>query len=573
MRIQLRGAPATPEQQEKNNANNNYWVVSGVLTVLLVYAYLFSNAPVYFDIPSPQDVLGKFDIQIKNLFKNVRDLGCSLHIQHTSLFGAKDERLVLFAVILLAFLSGYFLPIKYKKAAFVLWFLLGFGFLYGLATTLIFLAAHLTIYLSLHYQNKNIFAVRETLSLVIFGVLYLSLDLQMGMLLLVSIGVAGLSLLILQFVLDPIVRKKNKWVGLFQTLIIQTPILFAALGAISEGLTQYEWTVPVGIIFLFWQWERLIIYYVDFRGNGIPDDISVIEYLSIFMSPATISNNRYAPYVGQGYSYLAGCFYSLDKNRIIINGVKLISIALFYFLFNQWFLKGVRLFIHSQFGITVYEYSYQVVRQYVAGESISTATVLITTFLDQVRVFLISGAVTHFRVGTWRLLGYNMDPQYNKPWKATNLVSLWSRFAFHYREFLVRAFYYPVFFRFFKKRPYLRTFTATMIATAIGNLLWGHIPDHLYYRGVTWDYLILLLRGWPYYILLGLGISLTQLYLMKRKRKRRPWTWDRYFARDILFSFLTFQFFSLIHIFSRTTVDSTLADHAKLFLIGLGIHL
>ena len=163
-----------------------------------------------------------------------------------------------------------------------------------------------------------------------------------------------------------------------------------------------------------------------------------------------------------------------------------------------------------------------------------------------------------------------MAPYINRPWASTNLVTLWSRFTYHYREFLVRAFYYPVFFRFFKNRPYLRVFTATMAAAAVGNLVWGHVTERLYYRGMEWENLVYVLGTWPYFALLGLGISFTQLYLMWRKRVRKPWTLDRWLITDVIATYLTLQYFALIHIFARPASGSGIEDLARLFVRAFG---
>ncbi|HAD57736.1 MAG TPA: hypothetical protein DCG12_00635, partial [Planctomycetaceae bacterium] len=125
----------------------------------------------------------------------------------------------------------------------------------------------------------------------------------------------------------------------------------------------------------------------------------------------------------------------------------------FYLIFGEYIVDCFKHYMVSQWNVPVYKFISSMVEDYCDGTPMSTPTVLLSTICDQYRIFLLWGAVTHFKVGTWRVLGYNVDPQYNKPWLATNLANLWSRFAFHYREFLVRAVYYPVFFRVFATTP------------------------------------------------------------------------------------------------------------------------
>ncbi len=152
-------------------------------------------------------------------------------------------------------------------------------------------------------------------------------------------------------------------------------------------------------------------------------------------------------------------------------------------------------------------------------------------------------------------------------------MTLWSRYAFHQREFLVRAFYYPVLFRFFKKHTKLRIFAATMAAAGFGNLVWAHMVEGLYFEGLEFESITHVLRTWPYFVLLGLGISINVIYSVGRKNRRKPWTWGPGIFLDILCVYVTLQFFCLIHVFARPSVDSTLWDHTRLFLVGLGIHI
>ena len=49
------------------------------------------------------------------------------------------------------------------------------------------------------------------------------------------------------------------------------------------------------------------------------------------------------------------------------------------------------------------------VREFVRGEDISTASVLLTTLLDLVRYMMFFAGLYHFKVGIWRICGYQVD--------------------------------------------------------------------------------------------------------------------------------------------------------------------
>jgi hypothetical protein len=288
------------------------------------------------------------------------------------------------------------------------------------------------------------------------------------------------------------------------------------------------------------------------------------------MTPLALANVNYAPYLGQGYAYLQARLLAEDRMRLARAGLRLWWLALAYMVFAEEATGRFIVAVERAFGVKVYAFTSELVREHIKGTPLSTPTVLLSTLVDQARVFLIYGGVTHFRVGAWRVMGYAVETQYDRPWLATNLANLWGRFAYHFREFLVRVFYYPVFLTRLRRRPLLRIFTATMAATVIGNLVWGHVPPRTLGR-LTWADLVTALSTWPYFVLLGLGISLTQIWLARRPRARKPWTLDRRLPLDVVCAYLTMQYFALIHVFIRPQPGGSLADYGELALIGLGI--
>ncbi len=238
--------------------------------------------------------------------------------------------------------------------------------------------------------------------------------------------------------------------------------------------------------------------------------------------------------------------------------------------FGRWIQRNLLEFFNDH-GILVYGRIKHMSSDFISGDDTGTTTVWLTTLIALMKWKFSWGGVMHFKVGLWRVCGYKIDPYFNFPWLSTNLVALWSRFTFHYREFLVRAFYYPVFFRFFKKSVHLRIFCATMAAACFGNLVWGHMTEAVFYSGVELHSLTESIKQWPYFVLLGLGITASEFWLLhKKKTRRKPWTLDKKIGWDFLSAYVTLQYFALIHIFVYTVPQATLADNIRIFLTGLG---
>ena len=122
-----------------------------------------------------------------------------------------------------------------------------------------------------------------------------------------------------------------------------------------------------------------------------------------------------------------------------------------------------------------------------------------------------------------------------------------------------------------------RVVDATRSVEAVAKAVWGHVSEFMFYEGIDVRGVGLEFSTWPYFISLGLGIGIVQLYLLRKARKtkrpRRPWSLDRRLPLDLLSAYVTLQFFSLITIFRRPCGGSSLLDRCRLILVGLGIDL
>jgi hypothetical protein len=545
-----RGGGPTPAQQRANDRTRP-WIVAPVLATLLVYAWCYTRLAAWLGVATPADLARALGLPPGRVLDDDGNVDAKLRVPRTEIFAGDDERMIVFAAIFAGFLAAYFLPPRHRPRALVACFLAAFAALHGGAAAADLLAAHLTIYLLFHPAHpRGPWLAAAAAALACPG---------LPLVVLAPAAAAAHARL------APWLARGGAPVAALRLLATQACMLTILVAALGGG-----WTAPVGLVFFFYQWARLMVYHADFRDGEVPPDLALADYLAVFLSPAALFNMAHAPYLGQGYTYLRERWLVADKTALVRAGLRLWWLALAYMVLaeqaTQWFIDAVR----RAAGVEVHAFTGELVRAHLRGEPVSTPTVLLSTLVDQARIFLIYGGVTHFRVGAWRVLGWAVDPQYDRPWLATNLAALWGRFAFHFREFLVRVFYYPVFFTCFRRRPVLRIFAATMFATVVGNLVWGHVPPATItsMRGST---LATILSTWPYFVLLGLGISLTQVWLLRRPRTRRPWTRDRWFVLDLVCGYLTLQYFALIHIYIRPQPGGSLRASTALVLRGLGL--
>lgn len=566
----LRNLPIDDARRREHDTRD-WRVVLAVLAMLGLYLYLFTHAGDYLRLPRPEVLAQQLGLHIDHVFDQSENVSSNVTITLTQRYASNDdERMVFLLVLVAAFLSAYFLPLAYKQPSMIFWTGVAVWLLYGSHVMAALLVGQLLVFLVLHPRRKDFFPCTAALGLALYWAFLWDLAPGRSTLVVAAAAVLGASLLY-RFLLLPLLEQESV-ARVLRTLAVQSAIVTVTAGAVTEFLTGSSWSLPLGILLFFWQWERLIMYHVDYKDGLVPRELPLVKFLAVFWNPALVPNWNWGVTIGQGYSYVHNNFLAEDKNRLVMDGVRLLGVALLYLVFWNWGRHLVVDLFEGQ-GIEVFNaYTRNMVRHFVAGGEVSTASVLATTFLDLARWTVLWAGVVHFKAAIWRILGFRMDPYMNRPWLATDLATFWSRFTYHYREFLVRAFYYPTFFRWFRQRPYLRIFTATMAAAAFGNLVWGHMTERLYYRGLEMENLLYVLGTWPYFVLLGLGIAFSQIFLLGRRR-RKPWTRDLWLPKDVLAVYLTLQYFALIHIYARPVPGSSIGDLFRLFMKAFGVEL
>ncbi len=565
----LRHRPVTDEQRRANDRHRPLVVVA-VLGLIALYAYLFTGISHTLDLPPPGEVATRLGISVDHVFDEAGQVQSGVYISYTELLDGDTERLVFYAVLVAAFLLSYFLPLPYKQGALVATTVVAMALLYGLSGLAGLLLAHSLVYLTLHPSPHHRLLAMLPAWLVYFTFTPTPPTSPGRIAFLVLAPVA--SLLAYRLVVLRVLAAGGP-AKVIRTVVVQSPLITVMAFAIVEGVTSEEWDLPVGILLFFWQWARVIMYHVDYDDGLVPRDLPFVRYLAVFLSPGVIPVWQWGIAVGQGYSYLTDNYLCQDKNKIVLSGVRLLLVALGYLVLWDW-ASHLLVSVFEGLGVRVYGgTTLAMVDAHMRGANVSTVSVLMTTCLDLARWIMMWGGVFHFKVGVWRICGYRVDPYFDRPWRSTNLIMLWSRLTFHYREFLVRAFYYPFFFRFLRGYPKTRIVAATMFAAGFANLVWGHITERMYYGGMVFDNFVVEVSTWPYFLLLGAGISLTELYKLHRKHPRKPWTPGLGIIGDVVAAYCTLQFFTMLRIFRRPTTGSTAWDLFELFLRGFGIHL
>jgi hypothetical protein len=566
----LTSSSVTDEQRQQHDRHRSV-VVIATLLLLFVYMYLFTRVSAFIGLPSPKELADYLHITIPYIFDRELNVGTQLYVHHAREFAHIDDSLlILLLIVAVAFVSAYYLPLRYKQGSLAFWSILAVGLLYGQQAVAALLMAHLIVFLVFHPDDKQglwLSAAAGLAGYLAFTTDSATTNLQIALLLLLPLlAMAGYRYVILRLL------EHQRIAGVLRAVVIHAVILTIFINLIIDVLGGVGIMVPLGVMLFFFQWARLVMYHIDYQDGLVPGTLSLDRYLAVFLSPGVLPAWYWAVTIPQGYAYINSRFLCTDKNRIVIDGIKLLGIALLYLVFWLWAIRQLdQLF--SNFGLEVNQTSTRVmIHRFTRGADIDTVSVLLTTLLDIVETVLVFVGVAHFKVGVWRICGYHIEPYFNKPWLATNLMAFWTRYGYYYREFLVRAFYYPVFFRFAKLPAVIRIMLASLAAAGLGNLITHLIKQNLQH-GMHTESFSYVLSTWPYFLLLGLGIGVSMIFMRRRKHQRKPWTLDRWFIVDLLSVYVTIQYFALIHIFARPTEASSLTDLFMLFMLGLGFDL
>ena len=142
--------------------------------------------------------------------------------------------------------------------------------------------------------------------------------------------------------------------------------------------------------------------------------------------------------------------------------------------------------------------------------------VVLVNFIKSMLTLSIWG---HVIIATCRMAGFKALRNTWSPLQSKTIAEFWNRYYYYFKELLVEFFFYPTFLRFFKTRPRLRMFMATMAAAGFGNMLYHFFRDiHIIMELGIWGALKAFQVYIFYALLLGTAIGLSQLRNQNRKQ-------------------------------------------------------
>jgi hypothetical protein len=175
--------------------------------------------------------------------------------------------------------------------------------------------------------------------------------------------------------------------------------------------------------------------------------------------------------IGKGANYLAKlrCDHPRELARVQLKGLKLLAWSLV--------LQGASLTLTAATLRAGVPSLSRVVSAFTDGGPVSAA-VGWAAIITAVAVGALELAVWGHRVvACARLAGFYLRRNTWRPLSSHSLAEFWNRYYYYFKELLLDFFFYPTFFRVFKRHARLRTFCATFMAAGVGNAIYHFVRD------------------------------------------------------------------------------------------------
>lgn len=162
---------------------------------------------------------------------------------------------------------------------------------------------------------------------------------------------------------------------------------------------------------------------------------------------------------------------------------------------------------------------------------------IIMQFVSQIALWTVSG---HKIIAVCRMAGFAAARNTYKPFTATTIAEFYNRIYYYFKELLVDFFFYPTYLRYFKRRPKLRLFVATLAAAGLGNFINHFLANSsMIFRLGFWQTLKDFHTYMFYCAVLGIAIGISQ-HRSTTHRRQQLSGFPKVRAIAVVFLFYTF---------------------------------
>ena len=306
-----------------------------------------------------------------------------------------------------------------------------------------------------------------------------------------------------------VARWPKTWFGRRPLVFLLTgfsALIFMACAATPSSLTYS----------ILWSLVALVASYVWFIAYALTDRHSTSgRDLTLELGsfrPLWGSTNTPFP---KGAAYLRRIEARTPEQLAIVQlkGLKLLAWAILLSLFSGLVDHG---FVHEYLQIPT---SAQALALSVRGTPVAWNVRWESQILFFFEITLDFAVLGHKFIAVCRMAGFNALRNSYRPLSSRTIAEFFNRFYYYFKELLVDLFFYPAFFRYFKKHRKLRTTFATFVAVVLGNSFYHLTRDWQFLqRDGLWKALVGYQVLFFYNVVLATALSISQL----RARGPRP---------------------------------------------------
>jgi alginate O-acetyltransferase complex protein AlgI len=236
-------------------------------------------------------------------------------------------------------------------------------------------------------------------------------------------------------------------------------LLLGLLAALAWGRTLEISSVPdefwpvFGAIFMF----RTIIYMYEVRYATSP--MKLRDYLSYFF---LLPNYYFLLFPVVDYQTFRKSWFKRDINVVAQQGV-------------LWIFRGTT-------HLLIYRVIYQSQASLIPGK-LPVAAVVFLKIVSSYLLYLRVSGQFHIIVGMLLLFGYDLPETHHRYFLASGINDLWRRINIYWKDFMVKIFYFPAYFKLRRKGDIRAQILATLLV--FFGTWFLHIYQYFWLRGGT----------------------------------------------------------------------------------------
>jgi hypothetical protein len=306
-------------------------------------------------------------------------------------------------------------------------------------------------------------------------------------------------------------------------------------------------------LFLLWHFAMILSLYLWFIAYSLLDSSSKDR------DPFGFQLGTFHPFWGSTITpYPKGSAYlrrieARSPEQLAITQLKALKLLAWALVLNQ-VLSLFRAILYQRLAIPAFAVAFDHSFQRAPYPWFVCWASLVAAFFEAILVLSVQG---HVIIACCRMAGFAALRNTCRPLESRTIAEFWNRYYFYFKELLVDVFFYPTFMRFFKGRPRLRLFVATLAAASFGNAYYHFFSDlePIAKLGV-WKAIVAYQPYVFYCLALGVGIGVSQL----RKRKPVPTGWVR---GRLVPSLAVALFYCLLRIFADASRTYPIQEHFR----------